>query len=135
MRCWPIVLSETSLRVVESILESQPKVLAAWLFGSQVSGRARPDSDVDIAVLCKDALSLQEQLGLTAELERALGVERVDLVTVDASQPVLAFEAISGRPIFTRSLHERAAFISLVSRVYEDVMVNLKKTLSYRKDS
>lgn len=129
------MLSETSLRVVESILESQPKVLAAWLFGSQVSGRARPDSDVDIAVLCKDALSLQEQLGLTAELERALGVERVDLVTVDASQPVLAFEAISGRPIFTRSLHERAAFISLVSRVYEDVMVNLKKTLSYRKDS
>lgn len=127
------MLDEASLQVAEEILKKRPKVLAAWLFGSQASGRARADSDVDIAIQCKEALSLEEQLSLAADLERALRVERVDLVLIDPSKPVLAFEAVRGFPILNLAPQERAAFISLVSRIYEDVMANLKRGLSYRQ--
>ncbi len=127
------MLNKASLQIAEEVLRKQPKVLAAWLFGSQATGRARADSDVDIAVQCKEALSLEEQLSLTADLERALRVERVDLVPIDPSKPVLAFEAVRGLPILNLAPQERAAFISLVSRIYEDVMANLERTLSYRQ--
>jgi predicted nucleotidyltransferase len=127
------VLDEASLQIAEEVLKKQPKVLAAWLFGSQASGRARADSDVDIAVQCAETLSLKEVLVLAADLEQALKVERVDLVPIDASQPILAFEAIRGRTILNRSPQERAAFISLVSRLYEDVMANLERGLAYRQ--
>lgn len=127
------MLNKASLQIAEEVLRKQPKVLAAWLFGSQATGRARADSDVDIAVQCKEALSLEEQLSLTADLERALRVERVDLVPIDPSKPVLAFEAVRGLPILNLAPQERAAFISLVSRIYEDVMANFERTLSYRQ--
>jgi predicted nucleotidyltransferase len=127
------VLNDDSLQIAEEVLRKQPKVLAAWLFGSQATGRARANSDVDIAVQCKEALSYTEQLSLTADLERALKVERVDLVPIDSSKPVLAFEAVRGLPILNLAPQERAAFISLVSRIYEDVMANLERGLSYRQ--
>ena len=36
-------------------LRAEPTVRLAWLFGSRVSGRARAESDVDVAVLVDDA--------------------------------------------------------------------------------
>lgn len=36
---------------LEGVLAGWPGVAAAWLFGSQARGTARPDSDVDVAVL------------------------------------------------------------------------------------
>lgn len=127
------MLNESALETIRLVLGKQPNVSAAWLFGSQASGRARADSDVDVAVLCKEPLAYREHLEIAGELERSLGVERVDLVSVDVSHPVLAFEAIRGRLLMDRDPPTRAAFVSLVSRVYEDVMANLEHTLSYRQ--
>ena len=133
MKCWPIVLDQGALETIRQVLGKEPNVLAAWLFGSQASGRSGPDSDVDIAILCKERLTYREHLRIAGELERSLGVERVDLVSLDASQPVLAFEAIRGRQVLDRDPSARVAFVSLVSRVYEDVMANLERALFYRQ--
>jgi len=44
-------------------LASQPDVVAAYVFGSVAQGRARPQSDVDIAVLL--TADLDEEAALT----------------------------------------------------------------------
>ncbi len=39
---------------IKEILKDYPYIVAAYLFGSQVTDRAGPMSDIDIAVLLKD---------------------------------------------------------------------------------
>jgi len=58
-------------------------VLVAYAFGSRISGRPRPSSDLDVGYYLRgyrrgDTLPLQEELHLADELSRAAGLE-VDL--------------------------------------------------------
>lgn len=51
-------------------------VAVAWLFGSRATGRARPDSDTDLAVLAardRSPLGLLELSALEGELAQAVG--------------------------------------------------------------
>jgi len=63
-------------------------VTRAAVFGSTVTGRSRPDSDIDILVRIDDDLSLLDFVGLKLDLEQALN-RRVDLVEYDAIKPPL----------------------------------------------
>ncbi|MCB2160664.1 nucleotidyltransferase family protein [bacterium] len=53
------------------------------IFGSTISGKRRPDSDVDILVTLEPDRSLFDLGGLQFELENLLGV-KVDLVSDDS---------------------------------------------------
>lgn len=67
--------------VVEALrnaLRGRKDVRLALLFGSRARGRARPDSDADVAVLGKDL----DLLALAADLSGAAGVE-VHVVSLD----------------------------------------------------
>lgn len=79
---------------IESTLSRWDCVRAAWLFGSAADGTSGPLSDVDVAVLGCAELSLDRLALLAAELERACG-RPVDVVVVERSSPVLAFEVLS----------------------------------------
>jgi predicted nucleotidyltransferase len=59
-------------------LEGRKDVRLALLFGSRARGRARPDSDADVAVLGKGL----DLLALASDLSRAADVE-VDVVSLD----------------------------------------------------
>jgi hypothetical protein len=61
-------------------------------------------------------------LRLIAELETALAFANIDLVPLNKADPILRFEAISGRAIFCRDLGRRAEFVSLTAREYEEAM-------------
>lgn len=71
---------------LRAVLEREPTVKAAWLFGSVARGTAGPTSDVDVAILTGHAArprSLDDlPLDLEAELTRALG-QTVQVVIVD----------------------------------------------------
>jgi predicted nucleotidyltransferase len=73
-------------------------VQAAFLFGSRATGRARPDSDIDIAVLLENAPPSHERKGVLWPLLTALGSElrsdRVDLVVLNEAPPKLAFQVL-----------------------------------------
>lgn len=107
-------------------------VVAAWAFGSAQGEEVRQGGDVDIAVLAAAPLSLDEQLDLLARLQDALGVEEIDLVILNEANPILRFEAISGRPLFCRDLAQRAEFASLTAREYEDEMALWQRSLAQR---
>jgi len=86
-----------------------PEVVAAYLFGSQRAGRARRDSDVDVALLLEAELDPGEELTLRldalAALQPLTGGPRLDLVAIGRSAPpVLAFEALRGDRIHCRDL-------------------------------
>jgi len=108
-------------------LAQDRRVVAATVFGSARDGLVRPGSDLDLAILFHEPLAPEEFLQFYADLcDLVPGVERVDLVRLNRADPILAFEAISGRFLCKNDPERAAAFFSLVCREYEDVMGNLE---------
>jgi predicted nucleotidyltransferase len=79
-------------RVLALLAPWQP--LAIYLFGSRAGGHARPDSDLDLAVLPGRRPAAWEWLSVQGGLSEELGVE-VDLVDLDGASTVLRKEIVS----------------------------------------
>ena len=92
----------------------------AYLFGSCVSGTARPGSDVDVAILF-DHLPTPASLDrLTEDLEAATE-RRVDLVVLNVAPPLLAREVIArGRLVMFRDEDERVRFVTRTTARFQD---------------
>ncbi|MFN5118506.1 MAG: nucleotidyltransferase domain-containing protein [Cyanobacteriota bacterium] len=66
---------------------SQPEVQAVVAFGSRARGEARPDSDLDLAVICKEgSLPVALKTSRSRHYRRLLGLldHGVDLVVIGA---------------------------------------------------
>lgn len=98
---------EENLRQLASALAEEPSVLAALAFGSVVRGTARPDSDLDTAVLFRDERTGFAQLPdlavLLGRLSLAAGriVHLVDLARADSALRRAVFA--TGAVLFDRS--------------------------------
>lgn len=115
--------------MAEDVWQSTPYVIAAWAFGSAKDGEVRPDADADIGILTVSPLTFAEQLDLMGKLQTALQFEEVDLVILNESNPILRFEAVSGKRLFCRDDAQMAAFVSLTAREYEDEMAQWYRAL------
>ncbi|MEQ1679976.1 MAG: nucleotidyltransferase domain-containing protein [Nitrospira sp.] len=80
--------------LVEYIKKSIPDLIALYRFGSQAKGTARPDSDVDLAVLSRVALSELRRFELAQELATQLHRD-VDLVDLRSASTVMRMQVIS----------------------------------------
>lgn len=110
-------------------LAGSGNVLAAWHFGSTAQGRFRPGADIDIGVLFVRHPSLDALADLRSDLQKVLNYDDIDLVVLNGASPILRFEAVSGRAIYTADLEARATFVSLTAREYEDEMAQYQKAL------
>jgi len=105
-------------------------VAAAWLFGSVARGTARPDSDVDVAVLLAedppaglDGL----RLDLEGEIERRLGVE-TQLVVVNSAPPDLIHRVLmEGRLLCEHDASARIRFEVRSRNEYWDLLPYLEE--------
>lgn len=106
-----------SLTRLAALLEQQPDIILAIAFGSLASGRARPSSDLDIAVLADLPLRERRRSELIALLARECGrpVDLVDLRT--AGVPVRRSVLSGGRRLICR---DNAAYAELLSRTVTD---------------
>ncbi len=91
---------------LQYVLEAQPDLDLAVLVGSQAEGRARPESDWDIAIQWNRELTMLENLANTETLRRllatAIGIEedRVDLIDLPgAGLAMRALVAEEGVPL------------------------------------
>lgn len=104
--------AEIAQRIVNTCATA-PGVIAVYLFGSVARGTARPESDVDVAVLIDHAPSPRlggPRFTLEGDLERALG-RRVDLVLLnDAPVDLRARILRDGRLLLDRVPAARIAF-------------------------
>jgi predicted nucleotidyltransferase len=97
------------------VLEQDPRVSYALVFGSSARGTAGPHSDLDVAVGLAAGVRLTAlELGsLVAKLEDAAGGP-VDLVLLDEAPPGLAYRIFrDGRPIVER---DRPAMVARKAR-------------------
>ena len=109
-----------------------PKIILAVLFGSVASGRQREDSDLDIAVAAKQALTTHEKIALIAALADRTGrpIDLIDLNVV--SEPLLGQIVRHGR----RVLGSDTSYGELISRhVFEqtDFMPYRARLLAERR--
>jgi predicted nucleotidyltransferase len=81
------------------VVQADPRVLAVYLFGSRATGEARPESDVDLAVLFTEPVGLDGLVALENRFEERLG-KAVDLVNLGRCDPFLALEAIRGERLY-----------------------------------
>ena len=109
------------LENVRGVAASHPEVRALYLFGSQVKGDARPDSDLDFGVLFKAPQPLATTLKLEEELERAAGC-KVDLADAGHAAAFLALEIVRGERIFCREPTETDIFELYVLRRAGDLL-------------
>lgn len=111
---------------VEALIEyfsAQEDVLAAYLFGSQVTGKARPGSDVDVAVLLgegDDFARFERRLQLGNEAEVIVG-RPVDLIVLNDAPPFLQHQVLKhGRLLYERDRRTRVAFEVRSRKIYFD---------------
>ena len=109
------------------VLARFPSVLLALLFGSHAQGRQRADSDLDIAVAAKQALTATEKIALIEALAERTGraIDLIDLKVV--AEPLLGQIVRHGRrllgsdnaygQLISRHLFEQADFAPYRARV------------------
>ena len=117
---------------VQHVLATHPETELAYVFGSVAQGRARPDSDVDVAVQMPKPLDSALRMQLIEELALATGrpVDLIDLQTV--GEPLLGQILKHGK----RIAGDKTAHVAMMSRhVYamEDFVPYVTRMLEERR--
>jgi predicted nucleotidyltransferase len=109
---------------IPAVLAEAPRVAAAWVFGSVARGDARPDSDLDLAVLLDGAEregDAQALFALSAELERFSPSGRVDVLVLGPQGSVLRHRVLAeGRLVKDADPQARMEFEERTTREYLD---------------
>lgn len=79
--------------LTEYLGKSVPGLIALYRFGSQTKGTARPDSDMDLAVLARDPIPAIRRFELAQDLAIQLHRE-VDLVDLRSASTVMRMQVI-----------------------------------------
>jgi predicted nucleotidyltransferase len=119
---------------LKETLAADPLVVAAWVFGSAQNGIIQERSDLDVGVLFTSKPSLDDLAILRANLQEALMIDDIDLVSLNRASSILRFEAVSGRLVFCRDRSKMAGFVSLAAREYEDDMAMAQRWLYQEKN-
>lgn len=114
----PAISREEMVARLADLDRVEPAIELIVLFGSAARGRARPRSDLDVAVRGDELVDLD---ALYLVLAPRLGSDRLDLVDLRTAGSVLAFEvARHGQPLFERAPGAFRSFQALASRRYCD---------------
>ena len=114
--------TELNIEALAAYLTAQPDVLAAYLFGSYARGDARPDSDVDLAVLLSTTDEMERferRLELIGAVGEALGRRSADVVVLNDAPPLLTHQVLThGRLIAERDRMARVEFEVRAGKIY-----------------
>ena len=107
-------------RSLRAVLEDEPEVAYALLFGSGARGAVRADSDLDVAVEFRRGARDTGTLGrLAARLESAAG-RRVDLVLMEEAASPLAYRILRDGSLLVE--RDRDARVARTARVILDYL-------------
>jgi predicted nucleotidyltransferase len=124
-------LSPDQLDRLQEVCAGEPRVLALFLFGSQINGYAIPSSDVDLAILLEEEPTLEEWLDLEVSLCQALGRDDLDLLSLGQASIALRFRAISGELLYQREPDRVSDFIQRALVEFYDFQTVLQ---TYRRE-
>ena len=119
-------------------LSPRGEILEAYLFGSRARGRARRDSDVDVAVYVDEARTRDSAWGyraeLTTDLMVALGTNDVDVVVLNRAPVVLYHRVLrDGVRVLSRDLRATTTRAGQALSRYFDFLPQLDKMDAARR--
>jgi predicted nucleotidyltransferase len=120
------------LKRLKDIFKDYPYIASAYLFGSQVSGKRGPMSDVDIAILLKDNAPKGRDLihkmdYLAYRIEGALKAKEVDLIEINRQGLIFVHNVLkTGRLIYDADPDFRIRFVTRVISDYCDFEPTLR---------
>jgi len=96
-------------------------IVAVYLFGSAVTNRMKPSSDLDVALLIESGFEATfPLLQFGTDLEKISG-RRIDLLILNRSGELIQYQVRSlGKLIFERDEHKRKKFEISGRKRYED---------------
>jgi predicted nucleotidyltransferase len=102
-----------------------PDLAAIYIFGSRAEGKARPWSDVDLAVVLREGLDADarwgKRLALLADACQRLGTDAVDLIVIEDVPAPLGHRVLKhGRVLSDIEPRRRTAVAERVLRQYLD---------------
>ena len=119
-------------------LSPREEILEAYLFGSRARGRARRDSDVDVAVYVDEARVRAAAWGyradLTTDLMVALGTNDVDVVVLNRASILLYHRVLrDGVRVLSRDLRATTTRAGQALSRYFDFLPQLDKMDAARR--
>ena len=119
-------------------LSPREEILEAYLFGSRARGRARRDSDVDVAVYVDEARVRASAWGyradLTTDLMVALGTNDVDVVVLNRASILLYHRVLrDGVRVLSRDLRATTTRAGQALSRYFDFLPQLDKMDAARR--
>jgi len=121
----------------QRILDENPRVIFAYLFGGLAKGRITPISDIDIAVYLKDIKDeidvFNIKLELLTSLSEVLNTEEIDIVILNNTPLPLKAKIIQNKKVLVdKDPNLRYSFESLTLREYFDFSIK-EKAILYRR--
>jgi predicted nucleotidyltransferase len=111
------ISTNTIITTVAECLAAHPDILVGIVYGSASAGTMRADSDVDVAVLADEPLSLEARLDIIFELSLALGRE-VDVLDLHTAHGLILRQILTkGTVALKRS---SVAYARLMKRMLLD---------------
>ncbi len=116
---------------LKNYLYLQNEITTVYLFGSYVSNRLSPASDIDIAILLSNSVDSKEygflKLKILTDLIELLSFNDIDVVILNIASPLLSHEVIKkGILIFSKNEKERLEFTVKSTMRYLDT-IHLRK--------
>ncbi len=112
------------IKPIIEVLDKQPHILFAYLFGSKAKGYANETSDWDIAIYITDSIrenGLWPAFELEAQLSRAVKATVQVIILNTPLPPVFAFEILKdGILLIDRGPNFRMDFENKILRQYHD---------------
>lgn len=121
--------------LLAEIFRQYTSIQAVYVFGSWATGHIHPHSDLDLAIVLRDATARSQVLALLADLARH-GFCQVDLVFLDTADIVLQYEAVRhNRLVYQAEDFDRGALYSRIVRQYLDFLpyLNIQRAAYKRR--
>ena len=122
---------------LKNIFKDYPYIAAAYLFGSQASGKTGQMSDVDIAILLKENSPkgrelIHEEDYLSYRIAGALQVKEVDLIELNKQGLIFVHNVLrTGKLIYDADPDFRIRFVAKVISDYCDFEPTLRFMNNY----
>lgn len=124
-------MKEAIVNRIKNYLYLREEVVVGYIFGSYSAERARPKSDIDIAVLLRESIDSKDygniKLSIINDLIELLSFDRIDVVILNTSPPLLSHEVIKrGLLLFSKDETKRIQYTANATMHYIDT-IHLRK--------
>ena len=118
---------------INAVLERFPEVQCCFLLGSAAAGTLRPDSDIDLAVACRELMTPEAKMALLEALAAALPRE-IDLTDLRAVSGTYLRHALSGKLLLCRDVSVKAELMTAMVYDQEDFQPLRRRMMDARRE-